>query len=259
MLFRYSLVSLVLIALIACSGDDSLKQRKLPEVELKEALELFKEGDYQEAKEALYTITIKHAGTSVAEVALFYLGETNFKIDKFLVAAHHYGQLLERYNKSEYLEESQYKQALCHYNLSPATQLDQKYTHMAIRYYDQFISDWPQSRFRDQAEKELHILNEKLAEKELINCQTYFKMGKDKAAILYADMAISKFKDSSYLGDLYLLKARAYVERGEWIKSEEQLQLFAEKFGEPEKYQELIAEIKAEIDEGKKEALKNDI
>lgn len=242
-------VILTMIILLSC-GSNNAVIKKLPETDLKEALEVYQNGEYEEAKNLLYAITIKYAGTKVAEDAQFYLAECYFKTDRFLVAANSYQQIVDRYRRSPYLETSQYKEAKCYYFLSPGYALDQQFTTIAVRKYNNFLKDWPQSEKRELAENERAELEEKLAKKQYENIVTYYKMNKHRAALQTADLFIENHSYSKFIKSVYIMKAKIYLEREEPVKAEQEIQLLFSKFPdfdkENEEYQELLIEIESE-------------
>ena len=242
------IITLIIILLISC-GSENIARKELPEVELKRALEVYQNEDYEEAKNLLYAITIKHTGTKIAEDAQFYLAECYFKTDKFLVSANAYQQIVDRYRRSNYLEEAQYKEAKSYYLVSPGFALDQKFTHIAIRKYNSFIRDWNESKFKEVAEKERSELQEKLAEKDYEGILTYYKMSKFRAALQYADVFLNKHRYSNFVESVYLLKARIYIGKEEPIKAEQEIQLLLAKFPnfkKDEDFEDLLAEIEDE-------------
>jgi outer membrane protein assembly factor BamD len=224
----------ILFIFISCSSSDDLAKRTSPEQDLKEALLQYHEGDYDIAKQNLYAITIKYSGTKVAEDAQFYLAETNFKIERFLVAAHSYNQIMERYTSSEYAERAQYKEAYSYERMSPSYNLDQKYTLLALKKYDEFLTDWPKTEFRDTAEKNMVSLRNKLAEKKYNTALIYFKMEKWQASTKYADFVLKDFDDTEFIDDAHLLKTKVYVQKKQWIQAEQELELLLSKFPELE-------------------------
>lgn len=248
------IVFTLLVIFISCSSSDELAKRTTPEQELKEALQQYHEEEYDVAKQNLYAITIKYSGTKIAEDAQFYLGETNFKIEKFLVAAHSYSQIIERYTSSEYAERSQYKEAYSYEKMSPSYNLDQKYTLIAIKKYDEFLTDWPKTEFRDTAEKSILSLRNKLAEKKYNTALIYFKMEKWQASTQYADFVLKDFDDTEFIDDAHLLKSNVYVQKKQWIQAEQELEILISKFPEL-KDSTRVQDTRSLISLGKKEKI----
>lgn len=249
---RFLLV--ICFVLLSCSSDDDLL-RKPPELELKEALEFYQNEDYNDARISFGTLSIRYSGTKVGEQSLFYLAETYFKLQKYLLAADTYKSLYERYSNSEYLEKAYFNEAKSYEMLSPVYVLDQKYTVSAINKYKEFLLEYPGTSLKEDVEKQIYDLNDKLAQKQYHSAYIYFRMEKWRPTINYIDMLIEKHPDSSVIKDAYLLKVLVHIEKEEWIVAEQMLELTLSKFPEIKVSDEKITEIKMQIDEGKKSRL----
>lgn len=226
---KYVYLSLLLF-LFACSSGDDIAEKKLPEVELKEALQLVADEDYEEAVKDLFAITIKHAGTKVAEEAQYYLAKSYFFMDKFLLSGNHFRYLYERYPKTAYYEEAMYMEAVCYVNLSPGFALDQKYTYEAIKKIDDFLLYFPESKYVDDANKFKNELEEKIVYKKLNSAEIYRALNKYNAALKYTEQLLQEIKESQHLEACYFLRVRIYVEMEEWLKAEQELELMSNKF-----------------------------
>lgn len=246
--------SLILI-LVACSSDDIVQKRRFPEKELKEALVKLKDDDLIEAKNELYALTIKYAGTKTAEEAQYYLGETQYKMEKYLLAADAYRRVHERYTQSSYREKAQYKEALSFEKLSPSFALDQKFTKTAIKKYKDFIADYPKSEFRENVERSLYDLNDKLAHKLYHSAYIYYKMEQWRSALRYTDLVKKEFDNTSYIEKAYLLRVKVFIEKEQWVQAEQEIEVFRNRFPEKADKNLELNELKKEISEGKEDVL----
>lgn len=245
-------VSLILTALlfISCS-DDELQNQNSPEIALRDALNLLKEDELLEAKNALYALTIRYAGTETAETAQYYLGETHTKMDKHLLAANAYFQVYERFKGSEYVERAQYKEAKAYEMLSPDMALDQTYTKTAIQRYTDFIADHPNSEFRKDAEFAIGTLTNKLATKLYDSARIYYKLERWRSAFKYIKLVKQRYEDAPVLLDTYLLQVKIHIEKEEWIQAEQELEVTRNKFPTRLEGHEDYTKILADIAEGK--------
>jgi outer membrane protein assembly factor BamD len=241
---------------IACSSKEELTRRKLPEEELTEALQLFKDESYEEAKTLLFSLTIRYSGTKIAEDAQYYLGKTYFAMEKFLLSADAYSQILERYSQSQYLEDSQFQEAYCFYNLSPSKNLDQKYTNAALTKLNNFLTDYPNSKHQEEVERYISDLTEKLAEKFFTSAFIYYKMERWNSAIIYTDQFINKYKFSKKMDDTYFLRAKIFVAQKQWVKAEQEIEILNLNYSENDLDKNELNELILEISEGKKDKLK---
>ena len=240
----------------ACSSKEELTRRKLPEEELTEALQLFKDESYEEAKTLLFSLTIRFSGTKTAEDAQYYLGKCYFAMEKYLLAADAYSQILDRYSQSQYLEDSQFQEAFCFYNLSPSKNLDQKFTTIALTKLNNFLSDYPNSKHQEEVERYVSDLTEKLAEKFFTSAFIYFKMERWNSAIIYTDQFINKYKLSKKMDDTYFLRAKIFVAQKQWIKAEQEIEIINLNYSDNDLDKEELSDLILEITEGKKSKLK---
>jgi outer membrane protein assembly factor BamD len=250
------LLLLLSLFLFSCSFSDDAVKPLTPQGELAEALKKMKDEEFESAKNDLYAITIKYSGTKIAEDAQYYLGEVNFKMGKYLVAATSYRQIIERYTNSKYLEKAQFKEAMCFYNLSPSSALDQKYTYEAIRKFREFQVDWPSSENYEKAEKNVISLRNKLAKKVYKTASLYFKMSKWKASNKYIDFILTDYKDTDYIAKAQLLRVQILIRKKQFVQAEQFIALVKDQFPELKPSEEILA-IEKEISEGKAEKISN--
>ena len=123
-----------------------------PEKRFEHAKALFDDEDFQEAISEFTVITLQYQGSGVAADAQFYLAESRFQREEYLLASFEYGVLRRNYPASPRTGEAQYKIGLCYYNLSPRSSLDQKYTYRAIDEFQAFVEYNPSNEFALDAE-----------------------------------------------------------------------------------------------------------
>jgi outer membrane protein assembly factor BamD len=247
---RFSLFICVFV-LFSCASDDELKNQQSPEIALRDALQLLKEDELLEAKNAFYALTIRFAGTATAETAQYYLGETHTKMDKHLLAANAYFQVHDRFKGSEYAERAQYKEAKAYERLSPDMALDQSYTKQSIQKYTDFIADYPESEFRKDSEFAINELTNKLARKLYDNARIYYKLEKWRAAFKYIKLVKQRFENAPILLETYMLQVKIHIEKEEWIQAEQELEVTRNKFPTRLESHDDYTEILADIAEGK--------
>ncbi|HEY5614536.1 MAG TPA: outer membrane protein assembly factor BamD, partial [Bacteroidota bacterium] len=132
------LFSLSIVFFSACSSEEILQQ--LPaEERFALAMGLFHEEDYLEAEKEFRVITLQFPGTALADDAQFYLGESRYFHDEFILAAYEYDILLKTMPTSEYASRARYRKAECYYNLSPESYRDQDYSRKAIDEFQAFL------------------------------------------------------------------------------------------------------------------------
>ncbi|HZV13412.1 MAG TPA: outer membrane protein assembly factor BamD, partial [Candidatus Kapabacteria bacterium] len=127
------------LLLWGCGSSSNTSAPQTAQTAFAHARELYTKGDYLEAIQALDVVKLQYGGSSIADSAEFLLGECNFKIDKFLLAAYEYNTVRRIYSSSPLARISQFKIAESYYNLSPDPGLDQDYTQRAIDEYQTYL------------------------------------------------------------------------------------------------------------------------
>lgn len=222
------------IALWGCGSSSKMSAPQTAQTAFAQARAQYDKGDYLEATQSLDLVKIQYGGSSIADSAEYLLGECNFKMGKFLLAAYEYNTVRRIYSSSPLARISQFKIAESYYNLSPDPGLDQDYTQKAIDEYQTYLEIYGNSRdasgqpdstiaIANQRIKELHS---KLAEKNYNIAQLYFKMDRYSSAIIYCDMVLDKFYDTQYADLSSYLKIRSLVELKRYIEASKEIKKF---------------------------------
>ena len=214
MRYKLSLIAIVLI-ISGCSLPKDTTKMTADE-HFKYALELYNDEDYFEAENQFRTITMRYSGQPIADDAQFYLAETYFQKEEYLVAASEYSRLVQSMPNSPYVEEAFFKIGLSYYHLSPRPELDQSFTHKAIRRFKDFISDYPGSKHVPEAEKYIRELRNKLARKMLESAYIYRRMEEFDSAIIYLNLLLERYYDTDVVGEALYEKGRVYLDSENW-------------------------------------------
>jgi outer membrane protein assembly factor BamD len=194
------------------------------------AMREFNDENYLDAIEAFKTITVQYQGSSVADAAQYYIGESRFHRGEYILAAAEYDMLIRSMPSSEYISRARYKRALSYYEMSPKPQLDQKYTKMAIDDFQTFLEYAPTDSLAKDAEAKIGELTDKLAEKIFESGRLYYRREFYKAAIVYFDNVIDVYHDTKYAESALYWKARSQSERKEYEASLKTIDQLFEKY-----------------------------
>ncbi|HET7153385.1 MAG TPA: outer membrane protein assembly factor BamD [Candidatus Kapabacteria bacterium] len=208
------------ILLWGCGSSSNTSGPQTAQTAFAHARALYAKGDYLEASQALDLVKMQFGGSSIADSAEFLLGECNFKMDKFILAAYEYNVVRRVYSSSPLARISQFKIAESYYNLSPDPGLDQDYTQKAIDEFQSYLEIYGNTHdasgeadsltaLANQRIKELHS---KLGEKNYNIAQLYYKMDHYSSVIIYCDIVLEKFYDTEYADRSLYLKIQALVE-----------------------------------------------
>ncbi len=156
----------------------------------------FDEGKYLKAITDFTIIVLKFSGDPVVDDAQYYLAESHFRQEEYLIAVSEYQKLINDYPESDYVPLAQFKKGWSYYNLSSRAELDQEYTQKSIKEFQSFLEAYPNHELEENAEKYINELREKLAKKKMIAATTYRKMGVYDSAIIYYDIILEEYYDT---------------------------------------------------------------
>lgn len=197
-----------------------------PEQAFKIAKRMYDKGDYLDAIDAFSFIKIKFPGTTVADKVQFYLGDSYYHKQEYILAAYEYESMLKNYPLSELIPETRYKLGLCYYNLSPKYSLDQEFTRYAIEELQLYIELYPTDKNTADAEKKLKELKDKLAYKNYKTGVLYMKLDNYRAASLYFKNVYEEYIDSEWADDSMIGHAEALIN----LKKTDEAQKVLERF-----------------------------
>ena len=194
------------------------------------AKELYDDEDYFESANEFTIIILRYAGSSVADSAQYYLGMSHYNLDEYIISAAEFSKLINNMPQSPLVPDAQYMLGMSYYEMSPRAALDQEYTKKSLRAFQNYIEDHPRHYRREEVEKKLLELREKLAEKEFLNADLYRKMYRLRSSLIYYDIVLNKYYDTTWADDALVGKALVYIELEEWENAREQLLIFKNKY-----------------------------
>ena len=228
--FAIAAVSFVITLGIFGCGSSKETDALSVEDRFADAMTKFNREDYLEAAEDFKTVTVQYPGSSYADSAQFFIGECRFRREEFILAASEYDLLVRTMPSSPLVIKARYKKAMSNYELSPKSELDQKFTKEAIDDFQTFIEYYPADSLAKVAAAKINELNNKLAKKEYDNGKLYLRLEYYKSAISYFDLVLDRYHDSDYADDALLGKARALRERHDYTAALDAINLFFQKY-----------------------------
>jgi outer membrane protein assembly factor BamD len=151
-------------------------------------------------------------------------------MEEYIISAAEFSKLINNMPRSPLVPDAQFMLGESYYKMSPRAELDQEYTQKAIKEYQIFLEDYPQHKQREQVERKLIELREKLAEKQLLNAELYRKMREFRSSIIYYDIILERYYDTDFADNALYGKALAYLNLNEFKRAKEELLVFKDKF-----------------------------
>jgi len=228
--FAIAAVSYVfMLGFFGCGS--SKETESLPaEERFADAMTKFIHENYLEAAEDFKTVTVQYPGSAFADSAQFLIGECRYRREEFILAGSEYDLLVRTMPSSPLVIKARYMKAMSNYELSPKSELDQKFTKEAIDDFQAFIEYYPTDSLAKVAAAKIVELNNKLAKKEYDNGKLYLRLEYYRSAIAYFDLVLDRYHDSDYADDAMLGKAMALRERHDYTAALDAINLFFQKY-----------------------------
>jgi outer membrane protein assembly factor BamD len=225
-----AIILTVVAILVTSCGSSNITQNLSAEERFDAGKKKFDEGDYLDAINEFEIVKLQFPGSAVADDAQYYLAESHFKREEFLLAAEEYQALKRNMPASPFVPLVQYKTAMCYYSLSPRSALDQRYTARAIDEFQTFIEYNPTHELVPDAEAKIKELNMRLSQKLYETALLYMKMEYYKAAVVYFNDVVEKYHDTPYAEPAQLGKARALAARKKYDEAKQEVEKFLDKY-----------------------------
>ena len=140
-------------------GEDTLKDK------ITSGLDNLEKEKYLQAQADFKYVVIRGTGTDLGDDAQYYLGEAFFRNEEYLLAVSEYEKLTRRMGFSPFVEDARFKICEAYRIESPKYYHDQQYTEKALNRYQEFLDDYPDSKFNDEVLLSITMLREKLGKK----------------------------------------------------------------------------------------------
>ncbi|MBD3225452.1 MAG: outer membrane protein assembly factor BamD [Caldithrix sp.] len=198
------------------------------------AMKKYQEEDYYDAANEFTVVTLRYAGSAVADSAQYYLGLSHYHMDEYLIAAAEFEKLINNMSRSPLVAKAIYQLGKSYYQLSPRSSLDQEYTEKSIRAFQLFIEQFPAHELKDEAQHKINDCRNKLAKKKYDSAQIYRKMHEYKAAILYFEQLLNEYYDSVWADNALLAKIETELQIDDYQAARNDIEKFKEQFPKSE-------------------------
>ncbi len=148
-------------------------------------------------------------GLPEGEKVEFYLAYCQYYERTYLLASNQFKTFYETYGRSTLSQEAYFMYAYALYVTAPASNLDQKNSIEAMDAMQNFLNQYPNSKFRDKSVEVITASQLKLETKGYENAKQYLKIKSYKASIIAFDNFKKTFPDSKHLEEFAYLKVVA--------------------------------------------------
>lgn len=207
-----------LLLMISCVDYNRVVKTQDYEYKYEAAKQYFAEGQYNRSATLLADVQSVLKGTEQGEEALYMMALCNMKAHAYDAAIATFRNYYNTYPKGKYVQEARYNCGLSLYLTTPEPKLDQTATYEAVTEFQNFIDNFPNSKYRGQAQDYIFKLQDKLVEKEFLSAKLYYDLGayigngtngNYDACIVTAENAIKDYPYTSRREDFSMLILRA--------------------------------------------------
>lgn len=199
------------IALLgACNGYNKLLKSTNYELKLTKAKEYYDKGYFIRASQLYEECIPVVKGTPRSEDVYYHYTWSEYYMGDYILSQYHFKNYTRQFPAGEHVEECYYMNAYCYYLNSPDYKLDQSYTKNAIKEFQSFIDQFPQSKRIDTCNILIDILSGKIERKDYEIIKQYYKLSDWKACIVAAKNYMKEYPSSIYNEEMYYLLIDSY-------------------------------------------------
>ncbi len=252
------LLAVATVLLNSCSEYQKALKSEEVKVKYDMAQKLYNEGDYKRANRLFEQVLPKFVGKPQGERVVFFLADSYYKLEDYLLSGYQFERFSKSYPKSEKALEAAFLGAKSYYMISPKYSIDQTETHKAIQKLQSFINTYPDSEYTDEVNNMVKELTTKLEKKHFEIAKQFHSLTDYKAAISAFNNFISDYPGTPFREDAMFYRldaAYTLAVNSIFTKMEERLsdaKTYYDTFKRyyPEsKYDKDVAKIAASIDE----------
>jgi len=156
-------------------------------------------GKYLPSREYFQTIVYNFPGEPMVDTAQYFLSLTYFGAKEYEIAGVEFNRLVLNYPSSAYFTHALFMRAVSFYHSTPKHfALDQTDIKRAIRQFEDFLIDYPESELIPEAKEYLSQGRTRLARKQYEAGRTYKYIRAYDAAKTYFQVVIDDFTDTEY-------------------------------------------------------------
>ena len=224
-LFSSLFLSIALLGACSSHSSEKITHTQFCKNKLEKAEELFKKEKYGRVIDKLEEIMSYCAGTGYLEQTSFLLAESHFNLENWIEARGEYGSFVMNFPGSPYAETAEFRKAIASFNMEFRVSRDDANTTVAMKDFERYLSNHPDTPLRDSINYYYGLLVERLAEKEFQTARLYLRMDKPQAAVIYFKEFLETYKQSRLRKEALFLTSQAYTDLDQFEAAREYLNI----------------------------------
>ncbi len=188
----------ITLLVAGCGGSKSLGTRTAQQL-FEMGKEKYDKKKYFKAVELFQSVVYNYPGESIVDTAQYYLGLSYFGNEEYELAATEFNRLITNYPSSAYFQHAIFMKAVSFYQSTPRHYgLDQTELQDAIKQFEDFIIDFPESELMPDVRKYLLVARSRMARKYYESGIVYSRMRAFESAKIYFQKVIDDYTDTDY-------------------------------------------------------------
>jgi outer membrane protein assembly factor BamD len=220
---KLSIVILLGVIFTSCASKYELLLRSADvDLKYKGAFEYFEQKKYKKAADLFEQILIATKGTEKDDTVQFYFGLSNYHFGDLETAETNFDQFTKVFPRSPFTEEARFLRLDCLYESTYRYELDQLPTYRAMSAINEFLYDYPNTKYLVKCKDMLVDMQERLDRKGYEAAKIYFTIEDYKAATFALKNAIKENPDNRYREDImYYLVLSQYRYAAQSVKEKQ--------------------------------------
>jgi len=169
------------------------------------------EEKYAKAQDEFKFVLSRGTGTDYGDDAQFFLAESYFLNDQFMLSIKEYENLTRKMAFSPFFEKSRFRICEAYRIESPDYYNDQSYTEKALERYQEFLDDFPESEYGQNVTESMSILRNKLAKKLYETGVLYLKIDEFEPARMSFNSVLDQYYDTDIVEQVYVGMIKSYI------------------------------------------------
>jgi outer membrane protein assembly factor BamD len=214
---RYFIILFTSLIITSCS---STKPEEVDlQIQFDRAMNYLEKKRYMRAQEEFNSVAIRGLHTDLGDDAQFFLGESYFLNKEYILAIAEYDRLIRRMGFSEYVQKARWRICQCYVEQSPKYYHEQSSTERALSKLQEFLDDYPNTEFHEEALTTITDMRNKLATKLYESGRLYVKMEEYASAIITYEDLLANYYDTELVDDAHLQIVKCHALAGEIEKA----------------------------------------
>jgi len=192
------LVTIAMAVLAGCGGKQTLSNLG-PEELFQRGKQQYEKKKYVAAVESFQSIVYNFPGNTIVDTAQYHLALSYFANKDYELAGVEFNRLLINYPASPYAIQSQFMKAVCSFEATPESSgLDQSELEAAIKEFEDFLVDRPESELVPDVKKYLNVARTRMARKYYRCGVVYSNVAASEAAKIYYQKVADDYTDTEF-------------------------------------------------------------